>query len=93
MKQIHPYSEEQTLVHLAETRGTLAAIEERWKIYRQTSKELTVRLITEHGYSIAKAAELSGHHRASISIWLKVYNAENKAAQRPAAAAGAQGEE
>ena len=72
------------MVHLAEVRGTLAAIEERWKIYRQTSKELTVRLITEHGYSIARAAELSGHHRQTITIWLKIHNAEMKSAQRVA---------
>jgi len=84
MNHITSYSEEQTLVHLAETRGTLTAIEERWKIYRQTSKDLTVRLITEHGYSVARAAELSGHHRQTISIWLKIHNAETKAAQRPA---------
>jgi hypothetical protein len=82
MKQISFDSEEQTLVHLAETRGTLEAIEERWKIYRQTSRDLTVALVTQYGYSVARAAQLSGHHRATIKIWLDIHNAEVKGARR-----------
>jgi hypothetical protein len=78
MKEISRYSEEETLVALADVRDTLAAIESSWKDYRAQSKALTVRLITEHRYSVARAAELSGHHRQTISIWLKIYNAENK---------------
>jgi len=82
MKQIKSYSVEEDLVAMAETRGTLAAIEERWKIYRQQSRDITVRLVTEHGYSAAKAAELSGHHRTTIKIWLDLHNAEVKAGKR-----------
>jgi hypothetical protein len=71
-------SDKYLLQNLAETRGTLAAIEERWKLKREESKRLTLQLITEHGYSVNRAAELSGHHRNTIMIWLKIHNAENK---------------
>jgi hypothetical protein len=70
--------EEDTLRDLAEVRDTLAAIESSWKDYRAQSRELTLRLITKYRYSVARAAQLSGHHRNTIMIWLKVYNAEQK---------------
>jgi hypothetical protein len=78
-------NEDQALADLAEARGTLEAIEERWKIYRATSRRLTLELITQHGYSIQKAAKLSGHHRNTIMIWLNIHNAEVKGSRRDTA--------
>jgi hypothetical protein len=78
MKEIQGYSEEQTLVALHDVRDVLAAIELSWKDYRAQSRELTVRLVTEHRYSVAEASRLSGHHRTTISTWLDIYNAEHK---------------
>lgn len=58
------------LKNLAETRGTVEAIEARWKVYRAESRRLTCLLITDYGYSILKASNLSGHHRGTIMAWL-----------------------
>ena len=78
------WGEPDRLQALSETNQKLAAIEREWKHWRQQSKTLTLELITMHGYSLSRAAVLSGHHRNTIKIWLTIYNAENKAAQRPA---------
>lgn len=67
--------EQQTLRQLADVRDTLAAIEASWKDYRAQSRELTLRLITEHRYSLSRASQLSGHHRNTIGVWLKIHNA------------------
>lgn len=80
-----PY-DEQTAAHqeqaLQETRQKLAAIESEWKSLREESRRLTVELITQHGYSVANAARLSGHHRTTITTWLQVWNAEHKNAPK-----------
>ena len=70
---------EQTTRDLAESRGKLDAIEERWKIERAHNKALTVRLVVQHGLSVAKAADLTGHHRNTVSLWVQIHNAEQKA--------------
>jgi predicted DNA-binding protein (UPF0251 family) len=70
---------EQTTRDLAESRGTLEAIENRWKIERAHNKALTVRLVVQHGLSVQKAADLTGHHRNTVSLWVQIHNAEEKA--------------
>jgi hypothetical protein len=76
----HPLQNiDQTLRDIAESRGKLDAIEERWKIERAHNKALTVRLVTEHGLSVAKAADATGHHRNTVSLWVQLHNAEEKA--------------
>jgi predicted DNA-binding protein (UPF0251 family) len=70
---------DQTIRDLAESRGKLDAIEERWKIERAHNKALTVRLVVQHGLSVAKAADLTGHHRNTVSLWVQIHNAEEKA--------------
>lgn len=72
------WTKEDELEVLAETRQKLAAVEREWKMLRETSRATTMRLITEHHVSIAKAAQLSGHHRNTIMVWLKVHNALRK---------------
>jgi hypothetical protein len=78
------WGEPDRLQALSETNQKLAAIEREWKHWRLQSKTLTLELITMHGYSVSKAAQLSGHHRNTIKIWLTIHNAETKSAQRPA---------
>lgn len=63
---------------MAETRQKLAAIEREWKTLRETSRATTIRLVTQHGVSVAKASQLSGHHRNTIMIWLQIHNAAEK---------------
>lgn len=82
MNQIESYTEEQTLAALADVNQTLDGISASWKEYRQQSKELTLRLVTVHGYSMARAAALSEHHRNTVKVWLDLHNAENKAGKR-----------
>lgn len=69
---------------LAWKRQQLAEHEAQWKELRQHSRDLTMRLITEYGESVNRAAYLSGHHRNTITIWLKIHNAEVKGAKRSA---------
>lgn len=57
---------------------SLVKAEDELKSWRAHSRKLTLELITEHGVSVAKAAQLSGHHRATIKIWLDLWNAEHK---------------
>jgi hypothetical protein len=59
-------------------RQQLAEIEQQWKEMRGQSRELTIRLVTQHSLSISKAADVSGHHRSTIKAWLDVWNAEQR---------------
>jgi hypothetical protein len=68
----------QVLEALRWKRQQLADHEAEWKNLRQHSKDLTLRLITKHGYSVMAAAHESGHHRNTIKVWLDLYNAETK---------------
>lgn len=59
-------------------------LEEQLKLSRERSRAYVLQAITETGLSVAKAAELSGHHRQSITLWLQIHNAEKKGrAERP----------
>lgn len=69
---------DQTLRDIAESRGKLEAIENRWKVERAWNRALTVRLVTQHGLSVAKAADATGHHRNTVSLWVQLHNAEEK---------------
>jgi hypothetical protein len=69
---------ESALVEMQLTRATLAKQEDDWKFWRAHSRKLTLELVTEHGISVAKASQLSGHTRQTIKIWLDVHNAEQK---------------
>jgi hypothetical protein len=64
---------------LKETRQKLEVIEREWKSWREQSRTLTVELVTVHGVSVARASQLSGHHRNTITAWLNIHNAEMKA--------------
>lgn len=75
------WTKEDDLQALEETRAKLESIEREWKYWRDQSKLLTVKLVTEHGVSVAKASNLSGHHRNTIGIWLQLHNAEQKGRQ------------
>jgi predicted HTH domain antitoxin len=70
---------DQTMRDLAESRGKLEAIEANWKIQREWNRALTVRLVIQHELSIAKVAEMTGHHRNTVSLWVQLHNAEEKA--------------
>jgi cyclopropane fatty-acyl-phospholipid synthase-like methyltransferase len=70
--------EEAALAELAMTRVALKHTEDDWKDLRKLSKRITLELVTEHGLSVAKVAQLSGHTRQTIKIWLDVFNAEQK---------------
>jgi hypothetical protein len=86
------WGESDRLQALKETIQKTEALEREWKHWRAQSKTLTIELITLHGYTVSKAATMSGHHRNTIKVWLDLYNAENKQAQRAAAAGGRPGE-
>lgn len=58
------------LTELADTRGQLDDLTARFKALRIDSRRLTLSLIVDHGYSILKAASVSGHQRATIMAWL-----------------------
>lgn len=58
------------LTELADTRAQLDDLTAQFKALRIKSRRLTLALITEHGYSIFKAAAVSGHQRATIMAWL-----------------------
>lgn len=70
---------DQTMRDIAESRGKLDAIEEAWKIARAHNRALTVRLVVQHGLSVQKAADATGHHRNTVSLWVQLHNAEEKA--------------
>jgi hypothetical protein len=61
---------QELLISLEAVRGRLDNIEAVWKKERAVSKRLTLRLVTEYGYSIFKASGVSGHHRQTILVWL-----------------------
>ena len=70
---------EQTMRDLAESRGKLDAVEEAWKNARAHNRALTVRLVTQHELTIARVSQLTGHHRNTVSLWVQIHNAEEKA--------------
>jgi hypothetical protein len=70
MEQHQVYSLDQTLGALAETRARLAAIEAGWKQERAMSKMLTLSLVLDHGYSVFKASQVSGHNRQTVVTWI-----------------------
>lgn len=78
MEPTEEKSEEQTLADLRAVGEVLDAISKTWAIKRAESRELTLRLITDYGYNVSRAAKLSGHHRNTILIWLKIHNAGKK---------------
>jgi hypothetical protein len=61
---------------LRETRAKCEALEREWKHWRNQSRILSLELISEDKLSMQRVAQLSGHHRATIKVWLDVYNAE-----------------
>jgi hypothetical protein len=69
---------EDAIAEMDLTRRTLAKVEDDWKFWRASSKQITLELVTVHGVSVAKASLLSGHTRQTIKIWLDVWNAERK---------------
>lgn len=84
MNQTPEWTQAQVEEALTWKRQQLAEHEAQWKEMRQQSRDLTLRLITEYGESINRASYLSGHHRATVTTWLKIWNAEHKAAKRSA---------
>jgi hypothetical protein len=70
---------EAVLAEIALTRISLAQQEEEWKDGRAHSRALALELITEHGYSVSRTSELTGHHRNTLKIWLDIWNAEHRA--------------
>lgn len=78
MADDNTWTKDDDLQALRETRSQLEIIEREWKHWRNQSKALTIKLVTEHGVSVAKASQLSGHHRNTIGIWLQIHNAEHK---------------
>jgi len=76
------WTKDDDLQAMLETRARLEGIEREWKFWREQSRALTIRLITVRGVSIAKASALSGHHRTTITVWLKIHNAEQKNRQK-----------
>jgi len=58
------------LKSVAETRGKYEAAEARWKQLRAESRALTVQLVCDHGFSMAKASRLTGHHVNVIRVWV-----------------------
>lgn len=67
---------------LQETKQKLAVMEREWKTWRDQSKTLSIELITIEGLSVSKVAQLSGHHRNTLKVWLDIYNAEHKSGQK-----------
>jgi hypothetical protein len=63
---------------LQETRTALEAAEREWKHLRQQSRTLALELITIDKLSVSQVSQLSGHHRATLTVWLQVHNAEIK---------------
>lgn len=63
--------------------ASLAKIEDEFKFWRAASRKNVLEMITEQGVSVARAALLSGHHRATITVWLQVHNAEKKQDDTP----------
>lgn len=82
MNQTPEWTKEQVEEAVAWKRQQLEEHEAQWKELRRQSRDLTLRLITEYGESINRASYLSGHHRNSVTLWLKIWNAEQKGAQR-----------
>lgn len=78
MTQEAKWEESQVLEALRWKRQQLADHEAEWRKLREHSRSLTLSLITDFGYSVARASDISGHHRNTISIWLKIHNAETK---------------
>jgi metal-responsive CopG/Arc/MetJ family transcriptional regulator len=70
------------LRELARNKEALAEHEREWQNMRAQSRALSMALITQHGYSMNAVAQLSGHHRATIKIWLDIHNAETKKGRR-----------
>jgi hypothetical protein len=70
MENIEKFPLEQTLGALAECRKRSRVLEAAWKEERAVSKRLTLSLVTDYGYTLFKASSLSGHHRATIRVWL-----------------------
>ena len=73
---------EAAAAELAMTGVALRQAEKEWKDLRALSRRITLELVTEHGLSVAKASQMSGHTRQTIKIWLDVWNAEHKHQQK-----------
>lgn len=80
MTQNEEWTVDDRLQALKETRQKLAEIEREFKHWRDQSRTLTIELVTKEGFSVARASQLSGHHRNTIKVWLDVWNAEHKSA-------------
>ena len=63
-------------------RDRLAEIEESWKFARAAAKANLLECITREQISLARAAEMSGHDRRTIKVWLDLWNAEHKNEQK-----------
>lgn len=79
-------NEEWTVEQVAEaltwTKQQLAEIEQQWKELRAYDRALCIRLVTQHGFSVAKTALISGHDRRTLKVWLDLWNAEQKSKKK-----------
>jgi hypothetical protein len=78
MTQEPSFSQEELVEALRWKRQQLADIEQLWKELREHSRNLSIRLIAEEGFSYSKVAKISGHHRNTLKAWMDVWNAEQK---------------
>lgn len=58
-------------------------LEESLRLSRERSRAYVIQAITKQGISVAKASDLSGHHRNTITLWLQIHNAEIKGLNTP----------
>lgn len=77
MKRKEPSEEAAASIRMYRER--LAEIEEQWKFTRAAARANLIKVITEEGVSVATAALVSGNDRRTITVWLQIHNAEEKA--------------
>jgi hypothetical protein len=82
MAENEEWTVEDRLQALKETREKCESLEREWKHWRNQSRILSLELIDVDRISAARVAQLSGHHRNTLKVWLDLYNAEKRAQKR-----------
>ena len=71
-------SPEATLANLESMKQEGERLADLFKRHRADLRAEAIHAVTEHGFSVLKAATAAGIDRRTLTVWLMVHNAEQK---------------
>jgi len=71
-----------TLENLAAMKLEAERLAEQFRIHREDLRAEAIHAVTVNGISVLRAATAAGIDRRTLTVWLQVHNAEQKALKK-----------